>query len=655
MRPTFYLNCQHWRSRSSEQNVLSEIYDGRIWKEYQYVEGVPFLAAPCTFGFILNVDWFQPYTHTVYSVGVIYLTIMNLPRTLRYKRENIIIIGIIPGPSEPAHDINSFLHPLIDELLHFRSGIKLRVHAPSGYIEENVKCALLCISCDLPAGRKSCGFLSHSARLGCSRCLKEFPGGVGSQDYSGFDRQQWSPRTDKEHRLNVHKIKECKTITEQRKAESTLGCRYSVFLDLPYFNAPRFLIIDPMHNLFLGTGKRMITLWIKEGWLSSNHFIQIQSLVDKMIVPSDIGRIPHKIQSGFSGFKADQFKTWITVFSIPALYEILPSNHFECWRHFVLACRILCKQSLSKNDIMLADSLLIYFCKRVENMFGSSCITPNMHMHGHLKDVLLDFGPVQEFWCYSFERYNGILGNQPTNNREVESQLLRRFLKDRLAYSFDYPQEFRDDFNTTMSGISDRLAGSVLDTISTNITEFRLPTKSARAVFDTTELMFLKQLYHRIYPDAIPSDTTVHSIFVKYSSVTLKGKIYRSSGRRTEKPYVVLASWDKAALFGSPPTRLPDQNSPTANERPVNVHYYVKATFSSETQSNSLILANVSWFFPHPERCTLGKPVQLWCSNMFESCGTHSFLPLDHLICRCAHGIKIFNDEPLLLVVPLVE
>ena len=39
----------------------------------------------------------------VYSTGVIYLTSLNLPRNERYKPENIILIGIIPGPKEPKN------------------------------------------------------------------------------------------------------------------------------------------------------------------------------------------------------------------------------------------------------------------------------------------------------------------------------------------------------------------------------------------------------------------------------------------------------------------------------------------------------------------------------------------------------------------------
>ncbi len=192
------------------------------------------------------------------------------------------------------------------------------------------------------------------------------------------------PREDIEHRNNIIKLRTCKTSTAHKQAESHYGCRYCVLLDLPYFSPTRFLVIDPMHNLFLGTGKRMLCLWIQHELISKQHFDQIQTLVDQMVVPADIGRIPTIISSGFSGFKADQFKVRITLYSIPALYNILPTDHFETWCHFVLARRLLCKHSLSEVDIILADNLLLQFCKRVERLFGTSFATPNMHMHGHL-------------------------------------------------------------------------------------------------------------------------------------------------------------------------------------------------------------------------------------------------------------------------------
>ena len=97
-----------------------------------------FLCNPNNLCLKLNLDWFNPFKHVQYSVGVIYFVIENLPRTDRYKLENIIIISCIPGTKEPKKHINTYLKPVVDELLELWHG----------------RCALTCITCDLPATRK---------------------------------------------------------------------------------------------------------------------------------------------------------------------------------------------------------------------------------------------------------------------------------------------------------------------------------------------------------------------------------------------------------------------------------------------------------------------------------------------------------------------
>lgn len=72
-----------------------------LWAEFQNMAGAPFLSSSHTYALMLNLDWFQPYKLTQSSVGALYLTIMNLPYNQRFKRENIILLGIIPGPGEP--------------------------------------------------------------------------------------------------------------------------------------------------------------------------------------------------------------------------------------------------------------------------------------------------------------------------------------------------------------------------------------------------------------------------------------------------------------------------------------------------------------------------------------------------------------------------
>lgn len=65
--------------------------------------------------------------------------------------------------------------------------------------------------------------------------------------------------------------------------------------------------MDPMHNLFLGTGKHAVQVWIDQGILTKKHFIEIEQMVSKFKTPQNIGRIPLKISSGFAGFTANQW------------------------------------------------------------------------------------------------------------------------------------------------------------------------------------------------------------------------------------------------------------------------------------------------------------------------------------------------------------
>ena len=192
--------------------------------------------------------------------------------------------------------------------------------------------------------------------------------------------------------------------------------------------------------------------------LTKKSVEKIQSTIDSIRVPTDIGRITRKIETVFSGLTADQYKNWVTIYSVPCLYRVIGCDDLECWRHFVLACRILCQQSLTLTDVNLADGLLLQFCCRVQRMYGNNVITPNMHMHCHLKEVVLDYGPVYGFWLFSYERYNGILQHQPTSNRCVEVQIMRRFLQDNIAYAFQLPAEFHNEFGdlSTLQQRNDR-------------------------------------------------------------------------------------------------------------------------------------------------------------------------------------------------------
>ena len=215
-RPGFSQKCELWRNRSKTSNVYTDIYDGLVWEKYQAINGRPFLQVPNNLCLILNLDWFNPFKHIEYSVGVIYLVIANLPRSERYKLENVIIVGTIPGPREPKKHVNFYLKPLVDELLDLWHGTFLKASSLFGVVP--VRCALMCVTCDLPATRKVCGFASYSAIQGCSKCMKQFPcESFGTKlDYSGYNRETWPVRTSALHMQQVSHTEQACTATKKK-------------------------------------------------------------------------------------------------------------------------------------------------------------------------------------------------------------------------------------------------------------------------------------------------------------------------------------------------------------------------------------------------------------------------------------------------------
>ncbi|GET61170.1 uncharacterized protein LOC107584155 isoform X1 [Rhizophagus irregularis DAOM 181602=DAOM 197198] len=258
-------------------------------------------------GLMLNLDWFQPYDSTIYSIGVIYAAICNLPRDIRFRRENLLTLGILPGPKEVSlHKVNHYLAPIVNELETLWAGLTLN----RTYECENgkrVRGALILVSCDIPATRKICGHVS--ALVSCHRCEKKANYENGQHNFAGMDDVGYSARDSNEHRQNALGWRRCNSDAARKRFVKETGVRWSELLRLSYFDPIRFITVDPMHCLFLGIAKWIVKrIWIDGGILTPNSLNKIQKKIDEFQIPSDLGRIPGKIHSGegFTNFTADQ-------------------------------------------------------------------------------------------------------------------------------------------------------------------------------------------------------------------------------------------------------------------------------------------------------------------------------------------------------------
>ena len=87
--------------------------------------------------------------------------------------------------------------------------------------------------------------------------------------------------------------------------------------------------------------------------------------------------------------------------------DVGPSGYLklEHLANFVKACSLLTCRIINIDMLSQAHDQLFQVALLIEENYGQEFIIPNIHLYFHITDCC-------EFWCYSFERMNGLLGNK---------------------------------------------------------------------------------------------------------------------------------------------------------------------------------------------------------------------------------------------------
>ena len=685
-RPGFLQMCEHWRYRSDQvsDGTLGDIYDGQVWKSLHTINDRPFLSVPNNLTLGLNIDWFNPFDKSPYSAGAIYLTVFNLPRSERFKLENIILVGMIPGPNEQKN-VNPFLKPLVEELKELYQGITFR-NSSSLLSVTTIRALLSCVMCDLPATRKVCGFSNYNARRGCSKCLKEFPTdrfGL-KPNYSGYDCNNWVPRDITTHRTNAFAHYCAATATERNDIERSYGSKYSELLNLPFFDIVRYHVVDPMHNIFLGIAKHSLKTWKDLHIIDDKKdYAVIQEKVDSMNPPFKLGRIPRKIGSGFASFTADEWKYWILMYSLYSLHGVLPDSHYKCWCLFVDACRLLCLPVVTESQINAAHSRLVDYCKTFESLYGPEHCTPNMHMACHLKECMLDYGPLSSFWCFAFERYNGTLEGVQKSWNGPEKQMLAKFIDMQYMYTLQTSTVVgsKDDFMTLVCknshlfknesrsygslhqfALQDVIiielkchdcAASMLDAEEKPFQSLISPLKEK--CFSDTELSYLRQMYMCLYPNS--RIERLSRFYYQSKQLNMNSEEFISTGSRSQRSPAIAAHWPGVLSIdprGEAPLRIGIVTCFVRHE----ISFIQDSLRLQSSSTVSHVLAHVKWYMDHPRR-NFFHPSIIVCASVYDADSPACYMPVSRIAGRCAIASTTirfdYGEDSVIVAVPLLK
>ena len=169
-------------------------------------------------------------------------------------------------------------------------------------------------------------------------------------------------------------------------------------------------------------------------------------------------------------------------------------------------------------------------------LFGKSIITPNMYCHP--RQCLEDYGPSHMFWCFYFEQYNGVLRLMPNNNKAIEVQLMKRFLRDTQTSSTQLPEELTEQFSELLSAtITSVRAAQDGNTdfwgkisIKHNI---RVQNFSHKEMLSDPEGTCLLKLYCERYKVSKSQVAEMSTIYLQYTHIYMFNKLLGSCNSRT--------------------------------------------------------------------------------------------------------------------------
>ncbi|KIP04677.1 hypothetical protein PHLGIDRAFT_120505 [Phlebiopsis gigantea 11061_1 CR5-6] len=380
----------------------------------------------------VDPDQFCPMKSGTHSSGAIYITILNNPRERRFRREETILVCMIPGPNEPSkEELNFVLEPLAQELLKLSREFVLR---------------------------DDWRFIKYAfrSRDAPDQATREEIVEERGKRYSAFDiLPGWLPGR-------------C----------SVLDNAHAVFLG------------EVRHEVqgILGEGGMFTTCSRKH-----NPAERLEEYLASIWWPASVGRLPSKVLKGT--LKADQWRNLAIVLPVALFYawavdDEIPDEDAPRPRRKTKAAQAnqrkedLLKKRRLKDlamdpktkpaDLIAAAAMkmsrnyrehyanVLEHCtcvriwasrsitpeeaRRAQECHGRACrawarmqchLLPNFHLSEHNEPTILRMGPIYVFWTFPTEQHNGFLKKFRLNYHtggELEGTMMRGWVKYTLIY-----------------------------------------------------------------------------------------------------------------------------------------------------------------------------------------------------------------------------
>ncbi|KAG2213713.1 hypothetical protein INT45_012955 [Circinella minor] len=398
------------RNKATSSGEIRIIFDGSVVKEKYFGDN----DLVC----VLYVDGFRPYIHSVVSITIVHLVLMNLPDDKMYKNENMLQASIIPTSS---HDDNldSFLAPLIQEMKQLESrGID--VLCDNG-VERHYTANLVMATGDIPGCASLCHHSGHMSYYGCRICLikgqrLESPKSVSrreSNDTSSAGYGMYFPGEAGPPRLEY----DFRTGDKEHNIKSP-----SPFTELQSFSGsgPFFFGCDEMHLYGCNIGPGVFA-WLTNPILRAPYLlnkaqkISVSNAIKKSI-PTWPGTFEGIIKDVMNTTKDSRAVDFIALlqYVVPTIVidqleaTNCPKEAISALACLVKACSLSLSWKITTADIESINEAVKSWHNYTVDNIPKNLQTVCLHYLHHVPEVLRLYGPLRGIGARCMERSVGL-------------------------------------------------------------------------------------------------------------------------------------------------------------------------------------------------------------------------------------------------------
>jgi hypothetical protein len=364
---------RHEEYRARHPGKITDVFDGDIYRtlrntkvheehEYRYFDNPDDIALG------LGTDGFSMYKRRHKGQSTAWPLILvnyNLHPSIRTRLENILCVGVIPGPKE-CKDINSYLVPLIEELLELADGIESnKVASEMDDFDGDgtkfiLRAFLIILFGDIPAISKLLMLKGHNGITPCRACLIQgtpcqLPATVvyyvpvtAPDDPEVLPPEDLLMRTHNSFLFYYDQLSRADRVGERRQISQECGLNgRPVVASLGSINLASCAPYELMHLIFENLVPNMVMHW--KGtfkWLDQDDEVyrmddnewevigRLTTEATRTIPSAFVGTLPN-IHTDPGLYKAEANSFWFTYLAPILLNGRLDHDYYEYVRSFI--------------------------------------------------------------------------------------------------------------------------------------------------------------------------------------------------------------------------------------------------------------------------------------------------------------------------------